>query len=355
MTLLAALLPALRAGRVPPIAAILGLSTPLPRAPGWSRWSCGAVCRGAVTRRRGRRRRRAEDGLRRLGLGALSPSWGWPCWPGTSCVPWSRSSAGPGRACSGCRAGSGCDHAVRNPQRTVMTSAALTVGLALVVLTSVFSASATASLGRALDEGQRADYLVSTPSSRRSPAEVTAALATRPEFATVAGLRTGSAPVAGGAADLFAGDPAAAGEVARPRHAAGSVAGLGQGGVLVHERRGRATAGRWATASTMTFARAGRQQVRVAGIFAEKRLLGTDYIIGLGRLRKWYSQPLDLGRARQAGRRRHGGPGRGRLRRRARRAPGARAADEGRGARGAGAAARTRSSPWSPGCSGWPW
>jgi putative ABC transport system permease protein len=49
------------------------------------------------------------------------------------------------------------DNAARNPQRTASTAAALMIGLALVVFTSVFAASAKASLASAMDVGQRAE------------------------------------------------------------------------------------------------------------------------------------------------------------------------------------------------------
>jgi putative ABC transport system permease protein len=188
----------------------------------------------------------------------------------------------------------GCDHATRNPQRTVMTSAALTIGLALVVLTSVFSASAKASLGRALDEGQRSDYIVATDQYGEYSAEITAGLAQRPEFETVAGLRFGQAQVAGGKAGLTAADPAQLENVVDLDVTSGSVADLGAGSVLVH--RDVAAANDWALGDTitMTFARVGEQHVTVAGTFAEKRLLGTDYVVALADHDAWFGHPLDI-------------------------------------------------------------
>ena len=43
----------------------------------------------------------------------------------------------------------------------------------------------------------------------------------------------------------------------------------------------------------MTFARVGEQQVQVAGTFAEKRLLGTDYVVALADHDAWFGHPLD--------------------------------------------------------------
>jgi putative ABC transport system permease protein len=175
----------------------------------------------------------------------------------------------------------------------VVTSAALTVGLALVTLTSVFSASAKASLGRALDEGQRADYLVSSPQFREFSADVTAAIDARREFDDVVGLRTGTVQVGGRASELVAADPRTLEHVVDLDVQSGSVAALGRGGVLVH--RDVAAKQGWRTHDVVdfTFVRAGKQRVEIVGTFAEKRLLGTDYIIGLRDHQAWFGQRLD--------------------------------------------------------------
>ncbi len=293
VTLLAALLPAARAGRVPPVVAILGLSTRTARSSrlvavlGLALATVGGalIASGVVSGE--------QAGLKRLGLGALLAfvALGMLARHGVRPLvfalgrPWARFLGVPGRL--------GRDHATRNPQRTVMTSAALTVGLALVALTSVFSASAKESLGRALDEGQRADYLVSSPQYSEYATEVTAALDARPEFDDVVGLRSGSVQVGGASTELVAGDPATMERVVDLDMTSGSVGDLGHGGVLVH--RDVATKHGWKVGDgiELTFVKAGAQQATVVGTFAEKRLLGTDYIIGLADHDKWFAQALD--------------------------------------------------------------
>ena len=294
VTVLAALLPAARAGRVPPIVAILGLTTSSARA------SRIRPVLGAVATVMGLGLATAgvtagpDGGLPRLGLGALLSFVGLALLarhavrPMVAVLgrPWAHLLGVPGRL--------GADHATRNPQRTVMTSAALTIGLALVVLTSVFSASAKASLGRALDEGQRSDYIVATDQYGEYSHEITAAIAARPEFETVAGLRSGQAQVASGKAELHAADPEQLEKVLDLDVTSGSVAALGGGSALVHQDV--ATTHGWSVGDTftMTFARVGEQQVRVAGTFAEKRLLGTDYVVALADHDVWFGKPLNV-------------------------------------------------------------
>ena len=293
VTLLAAVVPAARAGRVPPVVAILGLSTRTPRGSRVVATLGGVLlATGAVLVAAGLAVGE-ETGLRRLGLGALVAFVGLGLLarhlvrPLVAVVgrPWTHFLGVPGRL--------GSDHATRNPQRTVMTSAALTVGLALVALTSVFSASASASLGRALDEGQRADYLVSSPSFSEYSTEVTAALADRDELEDVVGLRTGRVEVAGSSTDLVAADQSTLQRVVDLDVQSGSVADLGGGSVMVHEDV--AAEHRWTVGDVvdMAFVRAGEQQVTVVGTFAEKRLLGSDYVIGLSDHDRWFNRPLD--------------------------------------------------------------
>jgi len=294
VTLLAALVPAARAGRVPPVVAILGLSTRTTRG---SRLvlslGAGLVAAGGLLVSTGLAGAE-QAGLRRLGLGALLSFVGLGMLarhvvrPMVTVLgrPWARFLGVPGRL--------GCDHAVRNPQRTVMTAAALTVGLALVALTSVFSASAQASLGRALDEGQRADYLVSSPQYREYSTDVTAALDARPELDDVVGLRSGEVRVAGGSSGLIAADPATLQRVVDLDVRSGSVSDLRDGGVLVHKDVAAEHGWEVGDEIDLLFVRAGVQRAHVVGTFAEKRLLGTDYVIGLADHDAWYSRPLDI-------------------------------------------------------------
>ena len=53
------------------------------------------------------------------------------------------------------------ENTLRNPSRTATTSAALMIGVALVVFAAVFAASATKSVGDALDETFAGDLTIS--------------------------------------------------------------------------------------------------------------------------------------------------------------------------------------------------
>ena len=158
VTVLAAYLPARRASKVPPIAAL----------------------RDVDVDTSGGSRRRAVIGTVLTGLGAAlvvagtsgdvppvrsaavscscSPVWSCSArsWPRASCAlpahPWPRCAATTGALAR--------DNAVRNPKRTAATASALTIGVALVVLMTVFAASVRSSIDQNVDTNLRSDWVI---------------------------------------------------------------------------------------------------------------------------------------------------------------------------------------------------
>lgn len=294
VTCLAAALPALRASRVPPIAAIVGLTATSRRGRRLVGVAGGVLLVGGLATATYGVSLVGARSLPLAGVGALMTFLGLAALSnhlvrpvvGVVGRPWLSLLGVPGRL--------GADNAVRNPHRTAATASALMVGLALVVLTSVFSASAKESLGRALDEGLRADYLVSSTQFIGFTDQVTQDLEGRPEFDAVVGLRSGKARVSGEDTDLFAADPAGLERVLEMDMQEGSVSGLSNGGVLVHLDVALTHDWQVGDVVPMQFQGAGRQRVPVRGIFTEKRVLGSDYILALSDYQKWYVEQLDL-------------------------------------------------------------
>ncbi len=94
------------------------------------------------------------------------------------------------------------ENAMRNPRRTATTAAALMIGLALVSLIAIFSASAKASFSNAIDNQTRADFILSP--KRFQPFSSDAAPAVRSGFAaisrepsTVVSFRMGTVEIGG--------------------------------------------------------------------------------------------------------------------------------------------------------------
>ena len=83
------------------------------------------------------------------------------------------------------------DNASRSPRRTARTASALMIGVALISAASVFAASLRDTVGRLLDNAIKADYIVYDPSSFQPlPPEVAARMEALPELSDVSPFRS---------------------------------------------------------------------------------------------------------------------------------------------------------------------
>ena len=191
--------PALRATRVPPVAALQrGRAAPAVAsrssehtggdrsAPCWAprcsrpAWSSAAATTTAAARD-GRRRGAAVRGR-------------WRCWPGTSCGRWPRLIGRPLQALAPTSGRLARENAARNPQRTAATAAALMIGLALVVFVAVFAQGLKTSFVDALANSNRADVVVTDDTGMMAlPARGVAAVRALPGVETATGIAFGDA------------------------------------------------------------------------------------------------------------------------------------------------------------------
>src|ERR671931_375087 len=165
VTLIAAAFPAIKATRVPPVAALSPETAFAPAGFRKRRVVIGALVTAAgvalllagLFRSEGNRLANVASGavVVFLGVAILSPliarplarAIGWPI---------AKVFRVPGNLAR--------QNAMRNPRRTASTAAALMIGLALVAFVSIFAASIKASTTRILDETIAADYIVSSQS-----------------------------------------------------------------------------------------------------------------------------------------------------------------------------------------------
>jgi putative ABC transport system permease protein len=94
-------------------------------------------------------------------------------------------------------------NAARNPRRTAATGLALAIGLALVTVVAIVGASAKASLTQIASSGMRWDFVVGGPQGQPVPEGVLDALATVPDVETIVAVRAAPAVVGGEAAFGF--------------------------------------------------------------------------------------------------------------------------------------------------------
>jgi putative ABC transport system permease protein len=128
-------------------------------------------------------------------------------------------------------------NATRNPRRTAATASALMIGLTLVAMMSVFGASAKASVDKSISETFAADYVVSNAIGQPFSTSVTRAVAQVPGVAVVSPMRYLSASVDDERSFAAAVDPVAFGKAVPVDFTAGSLAALKPGSLLLEEKR----------------------------------------------------------------------------------------------------------------------
>ncbi len=160
VTVVAAVFPAIRASRIPPIAALqrVGIDE---SAGSWKRIAGGIVITviGIALLIAGLSAD-GGDGLPSVGLGAFVVFIGAAILGPTIARPISAVLGTPIRRMKGITGLLAEQNAKRNPKRTSATAAALMIGVALVCLITVFGASARASVRAGIDQSMKADYIV---------------------------------------------------------------------------------------------------------------------------------------------------------------------------------------------------
>ncbi|MCP3973429.1 MAG: ABC transporter permease [bacterium] len=173
-------------------------------------------------------------------------------------------------------------NSVRKPRRTATTASALMIGLALVAFFFVLGDSIKASAGAAIEEGLRADYVISVDgfSGGFSPA-LGEELAEQPEVSAVTPLRFGFWDRDGSDEFLMGIDTETIDETIFLGVTQGSVSALGEGGVMVEE--GIFEDEGWALGDVipMGFATTGLQQVPIAGVFTEAGVVQANFLVSL--------------------------------------------------------------------------
>jgi putative ABC transport system permease protein len=164
VTVGSAIYPAMRASRIPPVAAINDYG-PRPSAPLRRRTIVGLVLLlvgiGVLVFGLVRHYTQLTSRMQVVGIGALVVFVGVAVLSPVLTRPLSRVLGWPLLRLVGVTGTLSRGNAMRNPRRTAATASALTIGLSLVCLVAIFAASAKASLHDALDTGVRADYILS--------------------------------------------------------------------------------------------------------------------------------------------------------------------------------------------------
>jgi putative ABC transport system permease protein len=173
-------------------------------------------------------------------------------------------------------------NALRSPKRTAATATALMIGVAVVSLFTVFGASLKTSLDESVTRSFAGDVAVRAPGFATEGAdlspELAPAIAALPEVDTALGLGNGIAEVEGNGEALTVTDPAAMGGVLELGTVDGRLGGLGTDGIAVSADA--AGSHGWEVGSTaeVTFTDRETRSFTVRAVYEQDDLAG-NYVI----------------------------------------------------------------------------
>ncbi|WP_327693020.1 ABC transporter permease [Streptomyces sp. NBC_00459] len=173
-------------------------------------------------------------------------------------------------------------NALRSPKRTAATASALMIGVAVVSLFTVFGASLKATMDQTVSRSFAGDVAVSTPSfgaggSGLSPG-LAPAIAQRPEVADAVGLGRGVAEVDGRGRALTVTDPVTLSRVFDLGDIRGSLDDLGTDGIAVTEAEADRQGLKTGDTTRLTFTDGRTENFTVRAVFGRSELAG-EYVI----------------------------------------------------------------------------
>ncbi|MGI5134775.1 ABC transporter permease [Streptomyces sp. CA-106110] len=173
-------------------------------------------------------------------------------------------------------------NALRSPRRTAATASALMIGVAVVSLFTVFGASLKATMDQTVSRSFAGDVAVSTPSfgaggSGLSPG-LASAIARQPGVEDAVGLGRGVAKVDGSGRALTVTDPVALGRVFDLAPVHGSLDHLGGDGIAISEQEADKQHLALGTTARLTFTDGTTRPFTVRAVYGRSELAG-DYVI----------------------------------------------------------------------------
>lgn len=170
------------------------------------------------------------------------------------------------------------ENARRDPRRTAATAAALMIGLGLVSMAAVLASSMNASVDKAYDDQFGADFALTPRGLEGFSPDAVKAVSAVPGVRAVAEVQNGTLVIGGAAVPIVVSDPATLTGPVKLAVADGT-ATLGTGDVLVQQRTADAEGLRPGSTVTATFPDEQEVRLRVAGVFADNRVVDRAYIM----------------------------------------------------------------------------
>ncbi len=191
------------------------------------------------------------------------------------------------------------ENAARNPRRTATTGAAVMIAVSLVGFITIFAASANASIGSAIDQQLKTDYIVTLKGNGGGPGGgLSPVLAKKiqalPQIEAATPIRLGSADIAGGATFLAAADATTVAQLYDFGVKTGSVADLSATNTIaVSTRKADSKHLKVGDLVPARFVQTGKVPLRVAFTYKNNGFAG-DYIISLATFEKNFAPQFQL-------------------------------------------------------------
>ncbi|NEA65117.1 FtsX-like permease family protein [Streptomyces sp. SID12488] len=275
-----ALLPAVRAGRTAPLAALR--ETAVDRSGASSARAVIGAGLGALALAMTLTGVLVSPSLWLAGLGAVLALAAFVVLGPVASTTVVRVLGGPLDRLRGVTGGLARRNALRSPKRTAATASALMIGVAVVSLFTVFGASLKATMDQTVSRSFAGDVAVSTPSfgaggSGLSPG-LAPAIAQRPEVADAVGLGRGVAEVDGKGRALTVTDPVTLSRVFDLGDIRGSLDDLGTDGIAVTEAEADRQGLKAGDTTRLTFTDGRKENFTVRAVYGRSELAG-EYVI----------------------------------------------------------------------------
>src|SRR6516164_10928089 len=172
-----------------------------------------------------------------VGLGVLLVFLGVSVLGRTIALPLSRAIGAPLPRLKGVTGTLARENTMRNPKRTAASASALMIGVGLIAFISIFATSAKASINAVVDRSFAGDFVINSGAGSNGGG-VDPALAQQlnglPQVAAATGERSGSMVILGQPSLIAAVDPRTAGRIFNVSPVQGSIGALGADGIAVY-------------------------------------------------------------------------------------------------------------------------
>ena len=282
VTLVAALSPARKAGRIPPVAAMREMVGGSSGYGSRLRIVVGAgILALGVASLLGGLFGGGGNALPMVGLGVLLVFFGVSVLGRTIALPLSRMIGAPLPRLRGITGALARENAMRNPKRTAATASALMIGVGLVGFITILAASTRASINATIDKAFTGDFAID--SGTFGVGGLDPALADRinelPEVRVATGVRRGAAEIDGHVKQLQGVDPATAFDILDVEPLEGAPSDLGRDAIAVFEDVANDNDLNVGDRLPVVFKDTGPKELTVAMIYGENQPVG-DYLLG---------------------------------------------------------------------------